>query len=64
MANAILFTNAFLSYLVMFLVFLALIVAAVFAGIAVRKNKNKKEEVQKSAANLEAAASLADNNIA
>ena len=64
MVNAILFTNAFLSYLVMFLVFLALIVAAVFAGIAVRKNKNKKEEVQRSAANLEAAATSADNNIA
>ena len=56
MNNLILFTNAFLSYLFMFLVFAVLIVAAVLAGIKVRKNKNKKEELAQSAANLEAAA--------
>ena len=44
MNNLILFTNAFLSYLILFLVFATLIVIAVFAGIKVRKNKNKKEE--------------------
>lgn len=56
MNNLILFTNAFLSYLFMFLVFAVLIVVAVLAGIKVRKNKNKKEELAQSAANLEAAA--------
>ncbi|MBR3634844.1 MAG: hypothetical protein IKN47_01505 [Lachnospiraceae bacterium] len=40
----------------MFLVFLILIIAAVFAGIKVRKNKNKKDEIAESAASLEAAA--------
>ena len=50
------FANAFLSYLFVFAVFLVLIVAAVFAGIKVRKNKNKKDEIARSAANLEAAA--------
>ena len=61
MNNLILFTNAFLSYLVLFLVFGTLIVIAVFAGIKVRKNKNKKEEIEKSAANLEAAAVNKEN---
>lgn len=56
MNNLILFTNAFLSYLFMFLVFAVLIVVAVLAGIKARKNKNKKEELAQSAANLEAAA--------
>lgn len=56
MNNLILFVNSFLSYLIMFLVFLVLIVAAVFAGIKVRKNKNKKDEIAESAASLEAAA--------
>ena len=58
-ANAISFVNAFLSYLVVFLVFAALIVIAVFAGIRVRKNKNKKDEIARSAADLEAAAQKA-----
>ncbi len=56
MNNLILFINSFLSYLIMFLVFLILIIAAVFAGIKVRKNKNKKDEIAESAASLEAAA--------
>lgn len=38
------FLNSFLSYLFVYIVFAACIVGAVFAGIAVRKNKNKKEE--------------------
>ena len=41
--NGILFVNQFLSYLLVFAVFSICIVGAVFAGIAVRKNKNKKE---------------------
>ena len=61
MNNLILFTNAFLSYLILFLVFATLIVIAVFAGIKVRENKNKKEEIEKSAANLEAAAVSKEN---
>ncbi|MBR6147285.1 MAG: hypothetical protein IKQ44_02880 [Lachnospiraceae bacterium] len=61
MNNLILFTNAFLSYLVLFLVFGALIVIAVFAGIKVRKNKNKKEEIENSAKNLEANAVSKEN---
>ena len=43
--NGVLFVNQFLSYLLVYVVFGACIVGAVFAGIAVRKNKNKKEEV-------------------
>ncbi len=37
------FLNAFLSHLLVYIVFAVAIVGAVFAGIAVRKNKNKKE---------------------
>jgi hypothetical protein len=42
--NAVAFFNTFVSYLVVYVVFGACIVAAVFAGIAVRKRKNAKEE--------------------
>lgn len=42
--NAVAFFNTFVSYLVVYVVFGACIVAAVFAGIAVRKRKNTKEE--------------------
>jgi len=38
-----LFLNSFLSYLLLYIIFGACIVAAVFAGIKVRKNKNAKE---------------------
>ncbi len=44
--NAISFINTFASYLVLYVIFGACIVAAVFAGIAVRKKKNAKEEAQ------------------
>lgn len=43
--NAVAFFNTFVSYLVVYVVFGACIVAAVFAGIAVRKRKNAKDEV-------------------
>ena len=42
--NAISFFNTFVSYLVVYVVFAACIIAAVFAGIAARKRKNAKEE--------------------
>lgn len=42
--SGIAFFNQFLSYLLVYVIFGACIVGAVFAGIAVRKNKNKKEE--------------------
>lgn len=61
MNNLILFTNAFLSYLLVFLVFAVLIVVAVLVGIKVRKNKNKKDEIAKSASNIEAAAVKKEN---
>lgn len=38
-----LFVNEFVSYLLVYVIFAVCIVGAVFAGIAVRKNKNKKE---------------------
>lgn len=56
MNNLILFLNSFLSYLLVFIVFAVLIVVAVLVGIKVRKSKNAKEEIEKSAANIEAAA--------
>ena len=43
-----LFLNSFLSYLLVYLIFGVCIVGAVFAGIAVRKNKNKKDEANAS----------------
>ena len=42
--SAIAFINTFLSYLLLYVVFGACIVAAVFGGIAMRKRKNAKEE--------------------
>ena len=56
MNNLILFLNSFLSYLLLFIVFAILIVIAILVGIKVRKSKNAKEEVEKSAANIEEAA--------
>ncbi len=43
MVNA--FLANFVAYLIVFLVFVGCAVAAVFAGIALRKKKNAKEEV-------------------
>ena len=45
MNNFILFVNSFLSYLLVYFVFAALIIIAVLVGIKVRKAKNDKEAV-------------------
>ena len=42
MQNLVLFTNGFLEYLIVFAVFVVLVLAGTFIGIALRKNKNKK----------------------
>ncbi|MCR5399569.1 MAG: hypothetical protein K6E68_08575 [Lachnospiraceae bacterium] len=42
-SNAISFINTFLSYALLYVVFGACVIAAVFAGIAVRKRKNLKD---------------------
>lgn len=55
MNNLIAFTNTFLSYLLCFIVFGVLILAAILLGIKLRKNKNKKEELNKASDNLEEA---------
>lgn len=55
MNNLIAFTNTFLSYLLCFIVFGVLILLAIFMGIKLRKNKNKKEEINKASDNLEEA---------
>lgn len=43
MSNLIAFLNSFVSYLILFGVFVLLAVAAVFIGITLRKRKNEKE---------------------
>ena len=55
--NAISFINMFVSYLLLYVVFGACIVAAVFGGIAVRKRKNAKEEAAE-AASIDAVADV------
>ena len=45
MSNASLFLSSFASYLLVYFVFIAVILIAVFIGVALRKNKNKKEEL-------------------
>lgn len=47
MDNLILFLNSFISYLLVFFVFGACIVASCFAGITVRKALNKKAAEEK-----------------
>lgn len=47
MQNFILFSNTFLSYLMVFFIFMACIVVAVFAGIKARKFKDKKDAMKK-----------------
>lgn len=42
MGNVILFANAFLSYLLLMVIIVAIAGAAVFIGIKMRKNKNSK----------------------
>lgn len=53
MNNLIAFTNTFLSYLLCFIVFGVLILAAILLGIKLRKNKNKKEELAKASENIQ-----------
>lgn len=48
MVNLIGFSRIFLSYLLVFAIFSIVIVIAVFAGISLRKRKNKKETLLKS----------------
>lgn len=55
MTNFIYFANAFLSYLLVFFVFLILIICGILVGIKMRKNKNKKEELAQAASNVEEA---------
>ena len=43
MANLIVFTNSFLSYLLLFAFIVALCLVAVFAGIKMRKSKDLKD---------------------
>lgn len=42
MANFTSFINSFASYAILYVIFGACIVGSVFAGIAIRKNKDKK----------------------
>jgi len=44
MNNLVLFINSFLSYLLVFGVFVVCIVGACFAGVSLRKVRNKKAE--------------------
>ncbi len=48
MVNLIEFLRLFLSYLLVFAIFSVVIVIAVFAGISLRKRKNKNEALLKS----------------
>ncbi len=58
MANLIAFSNAFLSYLLLFLVIVVLVIIACVIGIRLRKRKNAKDaalsrEIEKAAAKTE-----------
>ncbi len=46
MVNLGIFTGYFLSYLILFLVFVALVVIACMIGIRMRKAKNEKEAAE------------------
>lgn len=48
MVNLIGFLRIFLSYLMVFVIFSIVILIAVFAGISLRKRKNKKQNLLKS----------------
>lgn len=45
MGNLIAFSNSFLSYLLLFLICVAVVFAAVRAGIGLRKRKDRKDEL-------------------
>ena len=46
MNNLILFTNAFLNYLLLFVICVCVIIAAVLIGIRLRKAKDAKDAIQ------------------
>ena len=48
MDNLILFVNSFLSYLLVFIVAVAVIIVAVLIGVKLRKNKDSKAAVVES----------------
>lgn len=54
MANAILFVNSFLSYLLLMAVIVILAGIAIFIGIRMRKNKNAKEALTEQKTETEA----------
>ena len=47
MTNLILFVNAFLSYLLLFVLVVALVIVACIIGVKLRKNKDAKAAAQK-----------------
>ena len=49
MTNLILFVNAFLSYLLLFVLVVALAIVACIIGVKLRKNKDAKAAAQKDA---------------
>ena len=49
MTNLILFFNAFLSYLLLFVFVVALVIAACIIGVKLRKSKDAKAAAQKDA---------------
>ena len=49
MTNLILFVNAFLSYLLLFVLVVALVIAACIIGVKFRKNKDAKAAAEKDA---------------
>lgn len=53
MNNLILFTNTFLSYLLVFIVMTVVVVLAIMIGISMRKRKNESEQMDKEVKTLE-----------
>lgn len=52
MSNLFEFVRMFLSYGLVYIVFIACIICAMFIGFAIRKNKNKKEAIETKQADL------------
>ncbi|MCI6713872.1 MAG: hypothetical protein MR523_02885 [Lachnospiraceae bacterium] len=59
MTNLILFVNAFLSYLLLFVLVVALVIAACIIGVKLRKNKDAKAAAEKDA---DAASDISGND--
>ena len=49
MNNLILFTNAFLSYLLVFVICICVIIVAILIGIRLRRNKDNKDALAQTA---------------